>query len=141
MATPIPTPDQVHALIPQRPPFTVASRPSINEVQDLIDLVADAVMAETPGEFPAHLAGKVKYLIAYNVAAQIEASYFPEQQLGSESPSEQLYRQYQAELLGLRSLLTALNVNQSSGAVVSMSLAGPRTQFYPADPYRYVYYY
>lgn len=121
-STMIPTPAQVHALIPTRPQFTPSSRPSVDEVQEIIYLVADAVAAETITTFPLNTVGKVKLVIAYNVASQVEASYFPEQQLGPESPAELLYRQYQAELLGLRSLLTALGVNGAKGRVIGVRL-------------------
>lgn len=106
-----PTPQQVHAYLPQRPLFTDTSRPSIAEVNAIIDVVADAVLAETStGVFPDRLAGKVLQVIALNVAAQIENSYFPEQGIGTDSGADYLYRQYQAELLGLRALLAKPDV-------------------------------
>lgn len=116
MAVPTPTPDEVHALIPQRPAFTLSSRPSTNEVQAIINIVADAVAVESiSGTFPTRFTGKIKYVIALNVAAQVEMSYFPEQQLGPDSPAAQLTSSYTRELLGLRSLLTALDLSGAEG--------------------------
>jgi hypothetical protein len=101
----LPTVDQVHALIPLRPAFSGASRPSTAEVTSLIDQVADVVDAESDVDFPDECLGKVRFVIALEVASLIESAYWPEQQTGPDSPSEMLNSRYQGELLGLRSHL------------------------------------
>lgn len=101
-----PSPAQVHALIPVRPAFTATSKPSIDEVEDLIDLALDAVTDETSvGTFPEIRAGKARFVIALSAASMVEQGYFPEQQIGPDSPAQLLYTRYQAELLGLRTIL------------------------------------
>lgn len=102
----VPTPAAVHALIPIRPVFTDVSRPSLTEVYELIDLASDSVASEWTGQLAPALAGKVRYAIALNVASTIESTYFPEQDNGPEAPGEALYTRYQAELIGLRTLLS-----------------------------------
>lgn len=101
----VPTPAQVHALIPMRPVFTASSRPSLAEVQALIDLTTEAIGSEVETTIPAHLAGKVRFLIALSAASQVEAAYWPEQQIGDESPAQLLYARFTDELAGLRRLL------------------------------------
>lgn len=122
-----PTPQQVHSLIPVRPAFTATSAPSLDDVQAVIDLVAESVEAEAPvGGFPEAYRGKVKLTIAYNVAAQVEVSYWPEQQLGPESGTEQLYRSYTAELTGLRKLTGSAASSVGAAAPLhAVSVAGP----------------
>jgi hypothetical protein len=100
-----PTPAQVHAVIPTRPTFTDTSRPSVAEVQDIIDLTADSVAAEArTNTFEDSLVGKVRYVVCLGVASQVEMAFFPEQQTGPDSPGQELYARYQAELIGLRTI-------------------------------------
>jgi len=102
----VPSPAQVHALIPTRPVFTDTSRPTLGEVQAIINLSADSVASESPtGTFLPANAGKVRLTIALFVAQQVEASFWPEQQTGPDSPAELLYARYQGELTGLRGRL------------------------------------
>lgn len=102
----LPTLQQVHALMPQRPQFTDTSVPTAAEVTDLILFTSQAVTGEGFGELPEHLAGKVQYIVALGTASTIESSYYPEQNDNDGSPSATLYTRYQAELLGLRALLS-----------------------------------
>lgn len=115
----LPTPAQVHALIPLRPPFTATSRPTIDEVDELIDMAADAVASESPsGTFLTAQAGKTRTVIALSAAAQVESSYWPEQQGGPDSPSALLYARYQGELIGLRGILGQVDgVTRRAGTI------------------------
>lgn len=118
-----PSPAQVHALVPQRPAFTTTSKPSTEEVQGLINLAVDAIQAESVEDFPDELTGKVRYVVALNVASMIETTYFPEQQIGPDAPAELLYRRYIDELGGLRGLLKGLIVAGPESRAYSVPLA------------------
>lgn len=100
----VPTPVQIHALIPVRPEFSGTSKPTVVEVQAIIDMQRDVIDAESLAVFPDEYAGKVRYIIALGAASQIEESYFPEQNTGPDSPGQLLYARYLQELAGLRSL-------------------------------------
>ena len=126
-----PTPAMVHALIPLRPAFTATTRPTEAEVQSTIDMATDVIDAESPVDFSDELAGKVRFAIALNVASMVEASYFPEQYTGPDAPGQDLYTRYQAELIGLRSLLSS---TVSSGGAFTIRPAGDPGLFRPVTP-------
>lgn len=128
----LPTTDQVHALIPMRPAFTLTSRPNVTEVQDIIELAAETLGAETT-TWPEALTGKVRYLIALNAASLVESSFWPEQGIGDESPAQILYSRYVDELAGLRTLLGSSAAGSAgSSSVYSMPLASsPVVYDYP----------
>lgn len=77
-----PTPEQVHALIAQRPTFTPTSKPTREDVLGLIDSRCDDVFAELHGvTVPDSLIGLARRAVALGTAADIESGYYPEQQL------------------------------------------------------------
>jgi hypothetical protein len=92
-----PSPDQVHALIAQRPAFTTTSKPSLAEVQSLIDMRTADLLGELAGaDVPLNLFGLAQRTIALGVAADIESGYFPEQQLGDSQHASLTARYLQA---------------------------------------------
>lgn len=102
-----PTPDQIHALIAQRPAFTTTSKPSLTEVQYLIDQRTSDVLGELDGSaVPVRLFGLAQRTIALGVAADVESGYFPEQQL-SNSQAASLTARYLQALSRFQQLLAA----------------------------------
>jgi hypothetical protein len=102
-----PSPGQVHALIAQRPAFSSTSKPSLTEVQYLIDQRTADVLGEIDGSnVPPRLFGLAQRTIALGVAADIESGYFPEQQLG-DSQHASLTARYLQALTRFQQLLAA----------------------------------
>jgi hypothetical protein len=78
----IPTPEQVHALIPTRGSgFTATSYPTHGEVLDLISNKAAEIDMELPagGTLAPEWIAYTRTTIAYGAAADVEAGFFPEQ--------------------------------------------------------------
>ncbi len=132
----LPTPKQVHALIPMRPEFTTTSNPSIDQVEDLIDLAADAVGSESTADFSTVQAGKVRYIVALHAASLVEAAFFPEQQLGPDDPARLLNERYVSELVGLRTILEGAGTDPDGSGSRAYSLpmaASPLIYDYPPE--------
>lgn len=92
-----PTPGQVHALIAQRPTFTDTSKPTVTEVQYLIDQRTADVLGELDGAVvPPNLFGLAQRTIALGAAADIESGYYPEQQLADSQHASLTARYLQA---------------------------------------------
>lgn len=92
-----PSPGQVHALIAQRPTFTDTSRPTLTEVQYLIDQRTADVLGELNGAaVPPNLFGLAQRTIALGAAADIESGYYPEQQLADSQHASLIARYLQA---------------------------------------------
>jgi hypothetical protein len=105
-----PTTDQVHALIAQRPVFTSTSKPSVTDVQALIDMRTADVLGELDGAtIPTNLFGLAQRAIALGAAADVESGYFPEQQLG-DSQHASLTARYLQALTRFQQLLAAQGV-------------------------------
>lgn len=102
-----PTPDQVHALIAQRPAFTGTSKPTLTEVQYLIEQRTADVLGELDGsDVPINLFGLAQRTIALGAAADIESGYYPEQQL-ADSQHASLTARYLQALSRFQQLLAA----------------------------------
>lgn len=115
----IPTLGQVHARIASRPVFTATSRPTAVEVGLLItDKAAEVDIEVAEGVIlPADLIAYARSTIAYGVAADVEATYFPEQQLGDDSSGRSLVATYLRMLDRLRAELADIGAG-----------SGPRTR-------------
>lgn len=105
-----PTPEQVHALLARREPFTASSRPSLAEVESLIDRVVAEVAVEVVGDLPTNLHEFARTTVAYGAASLVEQAFTPEQSLGDEAPAAALYERYTALLARLRSFLAGLGI-------------------------------
>jgi hypothetical protein len=103
----IPTPEQVHARVASRPVFTTTSRPTLAEVGILIADKATEVDIEVfeGAVLPADLTAYARSTIAYGAAADVESTYFPEQQLGDAAPAAALTATYLRMLERLRAEL------------------------------------
>lgn len=105
-----PTPAQVKGLVPQRVaggPFTTTTTPTLAQVQDLGDGVAEEVLAEVGGTVPAELDGQANWVARLGTAAYVELGFFPEQQDESNSPGALLYQRYTEALARLRAAVDA----------------------------------
>src|SRR5690348_10174881 len=81
-------PEAVHAHIPQRPLFTVDSRPNLTEVAALTLSTARAVIGAVGGALPddpSELTDLAVVVTEVGTAAKIEQSYWPEQQGAEQS--------------------------------------------------------
>jgi hypothetical protein len=111
----IPTPEQVHALIPTRPVFSAASRPTRVEVEIIIANKAAEVDIETSetAVLPDDLVAYARSTIAFGAAADVEQGYYPEQQFGDGSQARSLSATY---LRMLERLLNRLGSAVTTGA-------------------------
>lgn len=66
--------------------FTADTRPTFQQVLEMIQAAADDVTAETDTDIPADAHDAVKQLIALRAAMDIELSFFPEQVSTNRSP-------------------------------------------------------
>jgi hypothetical protein len=113
----IPTPAQVHARIARRPVFTAVSQPSIADVETLIAGKAAEVDVEVTEGFvlPVDLVEYVRATIAFGAAADVEQTYFPEQQLGDDGNARALTATYLRMLERLRVKLDEVDGGTSGG--------------------------
>lgn len=92
-ATFAPSSDEVWALLVARGELDETSSPTLDQVQSLIDGTA----AELAGELsvlPAQLVGLATATVKYKVAADVEASGWPEQQMGASAAGGIWYARY-----------------------------------------------
>jgi hypothetical protein len=124
----IPTPEQVHALIPTRPAFTTASRPTRAEVETIITNKAAEVDIETSdtATLPLDLVAYARSAITFGAAADIEQGYYPEQQFGDGSQARSLSATYLRMLDRLKTQVDA------SGSGVRLARSAPVTLVDPA---------
>jgi hypothetical protein len=85
--------------------FTDKTRPTADEVEELIDSAADQVLAQVGTEIPESLWSDARTVIAMSTAASIELSYFPEQVISGRSPYEQYRAQTEIGIGGVTVLL------------------------------------
>lgn len=115
-----PTPADVHTVIPTRPNWTEATKPSLADVTAVIGRIADSVAAEFP-ELPLTLEPVARAHVTYRAASEIEGSYDPEQQFGGDdSQVARLDRAAGAELARLR----ILSGSAAGGGRLSRGRAG-----------------
>lgn len=100
--------------------FTVNTRPTGQQVQDLIDQFAVPNVAAVTGEVPAAAWEAARSAAAINAAMYVELSYFPEQINSGRSPYPQLKEMYDQML----ARLTAI-VAEEGGDVPGEDVAGP----------------
>lgn len=86
--------------------FTAATRPTANQVEDIIVMAVDEVAVALAGDAPERLWGAAGSLATYRAAMLVELSYFPEQVAqGGRSPYEHYERLYD---IGLPRLIANL---------------------------------
>lgn len=119
-----PTPSYVGALLASRGnraghgtgQFDATSRPSISQVQSLIEDSAADVDAEfIDSTVPEPLARLVRSAIALRTAATIELTFFPEQEAGSADTSGLLWSRYQTALTRIRQILEDIGGGATGG--------------------------
>lgn len=86
--------------------FTANTRPTANQVEDIIVIAVDEVDVALAVDVPQGLWGAAGSLATYRAAMLIELSYFPEQVGTARSPYEHYERLYD---MGLKRLVAKLN--------------------------------
>lgn len=99
----VPTPEQVHSLIPTRPAFTATSVPTRGQVVELVRQAASDVFVDLPeGLGPGPVLNLARWAVSLNAASYVEAAFYPEQAGGDGSTSTLLHDRYVAVLSKLR---------------------------------------
>jgi hypothetical protein len=125
----IPTPEQVHALIPTRPVFTATTRPTTAEVETIIANKAAEVDIETSdtATLPADLIAYARSAITFGAAADIEQGYYPEQQFGEGSQARSLSATYLRMLDRLKAQVDASGSGVRLARSAAITLVDPAT--------------
>lgn len=113
----VPSPDQVHSLIPTRPTFDDASTPTGDEVVGLARLAATDVAVDLPtGTDEGPLLALARWAVTLETASLVEASYYPEQNGGEGSTADTLHARYLAILAKLRATVGAVDPGSGGGS-------------------------
>jgi hypothetical protein len=125
----MPTPEQVHALIPTRPAFTTTTRPTRAEVETIIANKAAEVDIETSdtATLPDDLIAYARAAITFGAAADIEQGYYPEQQFGEGGHARTLSATYLRMLDRLKGLLDAAGSGVRIAHSAAITLVDPAT--------------
>jgi hypothetical protein len=142
------TPDDVAALLRARTKdangvelgaWTDETRPTITEVQSLLDLAAGQISGPTgPGDACAPLC---RAAIAYQTACLVELSYFPEQVRSDRSPYSELKDLLDSTLTSLQTCVTSGTSDGQAGgegySFHSLPLVSATMADYYGDGWRY----
>lgn len=140
-----PTPDEVHALIAQRPAFTATSTPSEVDVVGLAAGILADLTAVVPPDLPPDLAAMAKWVITLGTAAYVEGAYFPEQQDGTTGAGMWLRQEYTARRAALAGLAAARGLGDDRKRSTSVGVRGSTLaayeNLYGSDPPAQSFYY
>ena len=125
-----PTPADVAALLRARTKdsagtelgtFTVNTRPTDVQVQQLIVLAEGDVLIQVGDELGPVTAAEATSMIALRAACMVEVSYWPEQIRTNRSAYDELWRMYEAGMENLKELIAAGGGGEDGGGAEGLT--------------------